>query len=110
VVVTLRVSDLLTQSELTAAQGEISRIIGASGKIRMLVLAEDFAGWAKGGTWNDFSFQQDHDDDIERMAIVGAKEWRDLALLFTSKGLRPFPIEYFTPERLAEARTWLAGG
>jgi hypothetical protein len=44
------------------------------------------------------------------MAIVGEERWRDLTLLFTSQGLRPFPIEFFTPERLAEARVWLAGG
>ena len=56
---------------------------------------------------SDFSFQVAHDDDIERMAIVGDEQWRDLTLLFTSQGLRPFPIEYFAPGRLAEARAWL---
>jgi hypothetical protein len=43
------------------------------------------------------------------MAIIGEEQWRDLTLLFTSQGLRPFPIEYFVPARLAEARAWLAG-
>jgi hypothetical protein len=107
-VVTLRVSGHLSQNELTAVQAETSRIIGAGGKIRILVVAEDFRGWEKGGTWDDFAFQAAHDDDIERMAIVGEAQWQQLALMFTSKGLRPFPIEYFTPERLAEARAWLA--
>jgi len=32
----------------------------------------------------------------------------DLALIFTAKGLRPFPIEFFAPERLAAAQDWLA--
>lgn len=107
-VVTLRVSGRLTQRELSAVQAEASRVIGTAGKIRILVLAQDFAGWEKGGTWSDFSFQMAHDDDIERMAIVGDEQWRDLTLLFTSQGLRPFPIQYFTPGRLAEARAWLA--
>ncbi|MDH5254477.1 MAG: STAS/SEC14 domain-containing protein [Gammaproteobacteria bacterium] len=106
-VVTLRVSGRLTQRDLAAAQAETTRIIATAGKIRLLVLAEDFAGWEKGGQWSDFSFQQAHDDDIERMAIVGDEQWRDLTLLFTSQGLRPFPIEYFAPGRLAEARAWL---
>ncbi len=44
------------------------------------------------------------------MAIVGEERWRDLTLLFTSQGLRPFPIEFFTSGQLAEARAWLAGG
>ena len=107
--VTLRVSGRLTQNELAAAQAEMSRVIATGGKVRILVLADDFAGWEKGGSWADFSFQQAHDDDIERIAIVGDAKWQDLALIFTTKGLRPFPIEYFTVERLDEARDWLAG-
>jgi hypothetical protein len=106
-VVTLRVSGRLTQRDLAAAQAETARIIATAGRIRVLVVAEDFAGWEKGGQWSDFSFQQAHDDDIERMAIVGDEQWRDLTLLFTSQGLRPFPIEFFPPARLAEARAWL---
>ena len=109
VVVTLRVSGRLTQKELAAVQAETAGIIASSGKIRVLVLAQDFAGWEKGGQWSDFSFQQAHDDDIARMAIVGEEQWKDLTLLFTSQGLRPFPIEYFPPARLADARAWLAG-
>ncbi|MEQ1800874.1 MAG: STAS/SEC14 domain-containing protein [Gammaproteobacteria bacterium] len=109
-VVTLRVSGRLTQRELAAVQAEAAGIIGTAGRIRILVLAQEFAGWEKGGAWSDFSFQMAHDDDIQRMAIVGDEQWRDLTLLFTSQGLRPFPIEYFTPGRLAEARAWLAAG
>jgi hypothetical protein len=107
-IVTLVVSGRLTQNELTAVQLEAARLITAAGKIRILVLAQDFAGWEKGGTWGDFSFQVAHDDDIERMAIVGEEQWRDLTLMFTSQGLRPFPIDYFPPSRLADARAWLS--
>jgi hypothetical protein len=107
-VVALRVSGRLTQKELAAVQAEMSGIISSAGRVRILVLAQDFAGWEKGGKWSDFSFQQAHDDDIVRMAIVGEEQWRDLTLLFASKGLRPFPIEYFPPARLADAQAWLA--
>ena len=41
------------------------------------------------------------------MAIVGEEKWRDLALLFSSKDLREFPVEYFLAEQLAAARAWL---
>lgn len=107
-VVTLQVSGRLTEPELAAVQAETARIIATSGKVRVLVLAENFRGWEKGGQWGDFSFQQAHDGDIVRMAIVGDEQWRDLTLLFTSQGMRPFPIEYFPPARLADARAWLA--
>lgn len=108
-ILSLVVSGQLTQKELAAIQAETARLITTTGRIRILVLAQDFAGWEKGGTWGDFSFQVAHDDDIERMAIVGDEQWRDLTLLFASQGLRPFPIEYFLPAQLADARAWLAG-
>jgi hypothetical protein len=74
----------------------------------MLVLAENFRGWAQGGNWGDLSFQVEHDKHIEKLAIVGDKKWEDLALIFVAQGLRPFPVEYFQPTELSKARAWLA--
>ena len=62
-----------------------------------LALTENFKGWERGGSWDDFSFQSDQDVHIERMAIVGERQWEELALLFTAKGLRTFPIRVFRP-------------
>ena len=42
------------------------------------------------------------------MAIVGDRKWEDLSLLFTAKGLRAFPIEFFAPEQMSAAQDWLA--
>ena len=95
-VLTVKVSGTLTEPELASLQAAAGRIIGTGGKWRVLVLTPNFAGWERGGDWNDFSFS-DNDASIERMAIVGERKWEDLALLFTAKGLRPFPIEYFAP-------------
>lgn len=41
------------------------------------------------------------------MAIVGERRWEELALLFTAKGLRSFPIQYFGSGQAADARAWL---
>lgn len=109
-VVSVRISGRLTQAELAAAQEQMARLIAASGAIRLLVLVENFTGWEQGAAWNDFSFQEAQDANIRRMAIVGEERWRDLVLLFTSKGLRPFPIEFFPPARRAEAQAWLEAG
>ena len=83
-------------------------IFAAGGKWRILVLTENFKGWERGGSWDDFSFQSDQDVHIERMAIVGERKWEELTLLFTAKGLRKFPIRYFSPAQAAEAHAWLA--
>ncbi len=107
-ILTLKVSGTLTQSELAGLQTAAAEIIGKGGRWRVLVLTENFAGWERGGTWDDFSIQSEYDAGIDKMAIVGERKWQDLALLFTAKGLRAFPIEYFEPEQLEAARAWLA--
>ena len=106
-VVTLKVTGKLSESELLAAEKHAAAIIKAQGKIRILVLTEAFSGWER-GNWTDFGFQQRSDPHVEKMAIVGEEEWRDLVLMFTAKGLRPFPIEHFATADVAKARAWLA--
>ena len=105
---TLTVSGTLTQPELSSMQTAAAAIFGAEGQWRVLVLADHFLGWERGGTWDDFTFQSEHDVHIERMAIVGERKWEELALLFAAKGLRRFPIQYFSPAQLTAARAWLA--
>jgi hypothetical protein len=106
-IVTLRISGQLTQAELAAVQRKIGTLIQHRGKVRALVLVENFKGWAKDGDWGDLSFQLEHDQDIERMALVGDRKWEELAAVFMGKGLRPFPIEFFQPADTAKARAWL---
>src|SRR5512140_3630859 len=107
-ILSARISGKLTHAELVALQHAASDLIKQKGKVRLLVMVENFQGWERGGDWGDLSFQSEHDAHIERMAIVGDRKWQDLALLFASKGLRKFPIEYYEPGDLAEARAWLA--
>jgi hypothetical protein len=107
-IVTVRIAGKLTQPDLAALQDAAGEILKKQGKARFLVVAENFEGFQRGGDWGDLSFQMQHDAQIEKMAIVGDKAWEDMALLFTSKGLRKFPIEYFAPADIAKARAWLA--
>lgn len=108
-IVTIKISGKLTATDLAALQKSAGPLLRQQNGVRVLVLTENFEGWAKGGDWGDLSFQMEHDDDIARMAIVGERQWLDLALLFTAKGLRKFPIEYFLPADETKARAWLAG-
>jgi len=106
-IVTARITGKLTQPALAALQTATGDILQKQGKARLLVLVENFEGWQRGGDWGDLSFQIEHDAQIEKMAIVGDKKWEDLALIFAAKGLRKFPIEYFEPAAIAQARAWL---
>jgi len=105
---TVMISGKLTHPELAALQKATGEILKEQGKTRLLVLTDAFEGWERGGAWGDLSFSINFDAQIEKMAIVGDKKWEDLALLFASKGLRSFPIEYFLPAEIAKARAWLA--
>ncbi len=107
-ILTARVTGKMAHSELVALQKSAAEVIRERGKVRILVIAENFQGWEKGGNWDDDSFQMENDPHIEKMAIVGEKKWEDLTLIFVAKGLRSFPIEYFQPADLARARAWLA--
>ena len=103
----LIVSGKLSHAELTGMQREAARALQKHAKARILVLAEDFQGWEREGDWSDLSFQEQNDAKIERMALVGDKRWKELALAFVGQGLREFPIEYFEHGEVAKARAWL---
>ena len=81
--------------------------IAREGKIRALIIAEDFEGWERTDDWGDVSFMMEEGQLIEKMAIVGDEKWRDDTLAFTAKGFRPTAIEFFATSRMNEARTWL---
>jgi broad specificity phosphatase PhoE len=106
-IVTIKITGKLEQSELAQAQQSAAEILKKEGKKRMLVIAEDFQGWGR-GDWGDLSGQMLLDQYVERLAIVGDKKWEDLSLLFTGKGIRRVAIEFFAPNDLAKAETWLA--
>ncbi len=107
-ILSARISGKLTHAELAALQDAASDLIKLEGKVRILVMVENFQGWERGGDWGDLSFQSEHDEHIEKLAIVGDRKWEDLALVFASKGFRKFPIEYYEPGELAKAQAWLA--
>ena len=106
-VVTVRLDGTLTQASLLRAQRAVADIIRVEGKVRILIIAEKFEGWERRGSWDDFTFQEQFDPFVEKMAIVGDKRWEDLALMFAAKGFRKFPIEYFGTDELEKAYSWV---
>ncbi len=102
------VSGKLKKAELDAAQRECESLIKKIGQVKILVLPENnFAGWERGEDWADMSFAARNDKFIEKIAIVGSPEWKDLVCAFIGKGFRPEPIRYFDLAQEAAARLWL---
>ena len=82
-VVTVTVTGEPKKSEFERVQGIALDSILRWGKIRVLVLLENFGGWERGVDWGDVTFAAEHDKDIE------------------------VAIEYFAPSELPRAREWL---
>jgi hypothetical protein len=105
-ILTARISGRLTQPELAALQASAKASIREQGEVRFLIIAENFQGWRESDDWSDVSFM-DNDPYIKKMAIVGEKQWEQLALIFAASPIRKFPVEYFQPAELERARAWL---
>lgn len=106
-VISLKVTGKLSESELAAAQQGTAQVIREQGKVRIFIDATDFEGWEQGGSWDDFSFEEEFDPYIEKMAFVGDRKWEELILVFSNKAFRQFPIEYFDAAESEQARAWL---
>lgn len=103
---TIRLSGVMGVAEQQAVQRQAADIINAGGKPRMLVVAENFQGWAR-DDWGDMGFLMEYGDAVVKMAIVGDERWKDDACAFAGKGLRETEIEFFPSSALAEAERWV---
>jgi len=107
----LDVSGILRKAELDGAQDTLTADIGRfpGGKVRLLVVLDQFDGWDALSNWSDLTFFARYGDNIERIAIVGDPRWREYALMFAAADLRRAPVEFFAAENISAARSWLAG-
>lgn len=106
-IVTLEVRGQLSPGELAGVHRQTAVPLEEWKGGGLLILAEKFEGWTTDSAWENASFQTANDALIHRMAIVADVRWEQLAMLFTARGLRPFPIRYFATGQEGDARAWL---
>jgi len=85
---------------------DTERLIKQYGKIRVLMVMDDFHGWDAGALWEDIKWDAKHFNDVERVAIVGERKWQE----WLATMCKPFTrgvVRYFDHEKLAEARAWV---
>ena len=104
----LRISGILKRSEFGAEQKALARHIDTGSKPCLLVILENFEGWERGADWNDLDFMISHGRKISKIAIVAEPRWEALALAFAGAGVRRTPVKLFPPDKLEQARSWLA--
>jgi SpoIIAA-like len=103
----LEVSGKFAASDFQSLESTFQRLVKQYGKIRVLFRMHDFHGWEPVAFWDEVKFDLKHLGDIERLAIVGDKQWEKFLGVFG----RPFTaaeIRYFDESVLPAAGEWLA--
>ncbi|HEY2762196.1 MAG TPA: STAS/SEC14 domain-containing protein [Pirellulales bacterium] len=84
----------------------VDAAIAKEGKVRMLAVFHDFHGWDMHALWDDTKFATTHCTKIERIALVGEKDWEK----WMATICKPFTmakIKYFDKAEIDAARQWL---
>ena len=100
-------SGKLAKNDYEHFEPAVSRLIEASGKIKILFVMHDFHGWDLGAVWEDTKFATKHCRDIDKIAMVGESAWEKWMAMIC----KPFTmskIKYFEAGQDDEARAWLA--
>ena len=101
------VEGILTFNDLKGIQNDARTAIDRSRKIKLLLLAENFSGWAKEGDWGNVEFLLEHDPYIQKIAVVTSEKWKYEVLAFLGAGMREASVEFFPTGEEEKARDWL---
>ncbi|BBP02325.1 STAS/SEC14 domain-containing protein [Sulfuriferula nivalis] len=102
----IHVTGKLVKADYAQFVPEVDRLVQQHGTLRLLFDMTDFHGWEISAAWEDFKFGVEHYADIERIAMVGEKQWQQGMVVFA----RPFTkatVRYFDHADAVEARKWL---
>ena len=103
---TVHVSGILSQADYECFVPKFEQFVQQHGKVRVLFDMTGFHGWHAGAAWEDLKFDLRHFGDIERIAMVGDKQWEHGMAAF----FKPFTkatTRYFDQADAAAARHWL---
>ncbi|MCB1277773.1 STAS/SEC14 domain-containing protein [Prosthecobacter sp.] len=84
----------------------VDAAVAAHGKIRMLAHFVDFHGWDMHALWDDTKFAVTHFTKVERIAIVGDRDWEKW-MAMVCKPFTLADLRYFDTTQLEEAWAWI---
>jgi len=105
-IIEIEISGKLVASDFQSLESIFRRIVKQTGRIRILFRMRDFHGWEPIAFWDEVKFDLKHFGDIERLAMVGDKQWEKFLAVFG----RPFTaaeIRYFDKSALPDAHAWI---
>lgn len=101
-----RITGKLTAEDYESFVPEIETAIKMHGKVRILLELIDFHGWSAGALWEDTKFAAKHFNDIERLAIVGDRQWEKGMAVFC-KPFTTAKVRYFDITEIGKAQKWI---
>jgi len=104
--VTVTLDGKLAKEDYEHFVPEVEKLISKHGKLRILLKLQDFHGWNMGALWEDIKFDLKHFADIERLAVVGDKNWEKWMAGFC-KPFTKAEIQYFDQSEEAQAKEWI---
>ncbi len=104
--ITVEASGKLTAEDYDQLVPSWKSVIAKHGSMRMLFIMRDFHGWEPSAAWDDFSFDREHADKVERVAMAGEKTWQKWMAKFGAFFVKA-EVHYFDLDNLAEAERWV---
>jgi hypothetical protein len=105
-ILAIAISGKIAKSDYVHFVPEFERLVRLDGKLRVLFEMTDFHGWDAGALWEDIKFDVKHFADIERLAMIGDKQWQKGMAIFC-KPFTKAKIRYFDHADAGAARKWL---
>ena len=108
-ILVIHVTGKLAKKDYGHLVSEFKRLVRLHGRLRVLFDMTGFHGWNAAAMWEDIKFDIKHFVDIERLAMVGDRQWQHFMAIF----FKPFTnaeSRYFDHADLVKARKWLHAG
>lgn len=105
-IVGVKLTGKLTDEDFKKFVPEIEKTIASEGKIRLLMVMDYPQELELKAAWDDLVFWIKHIRNIERLAIVGQKDWEKWIALLENPFLKT-EVKYYNTSRLQDAWGWL---
>ena len=101
-----RMSGKLHHEDYERFVPEVEATMAAHGPIRFFAEFQNFHGWDAQALWDDIKFDVKHAVDMERIALVGEKEWEKW-MATICKPFTAAEIRYFDAHERDAAWAWI---
>ena len=108
-VLEVRVTDKLTHGDYQQFATRFEAMFKQYGRLNVLFEMVSFHGWEAAAMWDELKFDVKHFSDIERLAIVGDKQWEQ-AMSVLARPFTAAKIRYFDSAAIDDARVWVETG